>query len=119
MARGGRTKKVKRNRVYHPPHGCLTARLLRMSKFDANGCLIWQGSKSKDGYGRLCFWTPAGPRNKAAHLVACQWWGDRLRHEDGLEYSHTCDCTACILPGHRVWETHAANMARRSLEVPF
>jgi hypothetical protein len=100
---------------------CLTARLLANSHFNKRGCLLWDGAKSKDSYGRISFWTKNGTRKKSAHSVAFKLWGGKFPRSKKLEYSHQCGNANCISPTHCLWETHAQNCAKKGEyeDVPF
>jgi len=68
-----------------------------------NGCLIWQGRRSKDGYGVLRW---RGEMD-LAHRVAF-----KLAHgpiPEGLHILHRCDTPPCILPSDIFAGTPAEN----------
>ena len=84
--------------------GDLGKKLLAMSEVDAGGCLIWSGSKSTKGYGRV-------------------WWEGRLHQAhrasytanvgaipEGLHVLHRCDNPSCINHEHLFLGTNLDNV---------
>lgn len=79
------------------------AEVLASRSIDRDGCRLWQGSYTQDGYGRL------------------RWNGERVTHriayilangpiDDDLQVLHRCDTPACIRPDHLFLGTHTDNM---------
>ena len=64
------------------------------SKSDERGCLIWSGSKTTLGYGRL---TKKGARH-IAHRMAYERFKGPVPEE--LEVCHSCDNPSCVNPDH-------------------
>lgn len=61
---------------------------------DANGCWIWQGEITANGYGRFS----VGSRNLLAH----RWAYEQARGPigDGLTIDHLCRVKSCVNPDH-------------------
>ena len=68
------------------------------------GCWLWFG-KERGGYGRI--WSDG--LLKGAHRVSYELHNGDI--PDGMEVTHTCDCTHCVNPDHLVVGDHAFNMA--------
>lgn len=72
-----------------------------------NDCVIWEGSKTRDGYGRLTH----NSKTVLAHRLAyCQANGLMLSDITGLEIRHKCDVRDCVNPLHLEPGSHADNM---------
>ena len=76
----------------------------------ASGCLLWQGAKNADGYGRRWF----KGRMLRVHRIAC------MAHHgtptaDSPHALHSCDNKACFLPAHVRWGTPSENMRDSSM----
>lgn len=82
-----------------------------------NGCWLWSGHRSADGYGKLTI----GRSAQLAHRVSWQ-----LHHGPipaGLRVLHRCDNPPCVNPDHlflgtqadNVRDMHAKNRARKAL----
>ena len=84
-----------------------TERLARKAVRDpATGCLIWRGTVTPKGYGRVCV---AG-RQRYAHRVAYELAVQPIA--DGLVLDHLCRNRACIEPTHLEPVTNRENLAR-------
>ena len=69
-----------------------------------NGCLEWQGAKSKNGYGQV-YW-----QNKVIYThraIATIYHG---QPSEGQEVLHSCDNRSCCSPSHLSWGTRKQNM---------
>lgn len=76
------------------PDSVYKDRLWSRCEIQANGCWIYQGTQTSNGYGLLCY------RNKAwrTHRLAFKLW-----HGDvpaGHFVCHTCDTPLCCNPAH-------------------
>lgn len=74
-----------------------------------NGCLIWQGSKNKSGYGYAAFGEP-GPKRRPhlAHRIVCILvYGEPQPGQFAL---HSCDQPSCINPHHLRWGSPKENV---------
>ena len=71
-----------------------------------NGCWLWQGSKTKEGYGQ--FWVDG--KHEPAHRWAYETIVNPL--PQGLECDHLCQVTCCVKPWHIEPVTRQVNMLR-------
>jgi hypothetical protein len=77
-----------------------------------DGCWIWTGSLTDDGYGNVWF----DGKCQGAHCVAYELTFGPI--PEGLELDHKCHVRACCNPDHLEPVTHAENMKRvRSLQA--
>lgn len=72
----------------------------------SNGCWVWTGSKSADGYGRFY----SGGILLFAHRISAVLGG--LGLTGGLVIDHLCRNRACCNPGHLEPVTHRENTLR-------
>lgn len=74
-----------------------------------SGCLLWTGTKDKDGYGRR------GARigEKRAHRYAYAAAHGPI--PEGMIVRHSCDTPACCNPAHMVLGTQADNIGDKVL----
>jgi hypothetical protein len=70
------------------------------------GCLVWQGSKTAQGYGDLRF----DHKHKLAHRLAYE--NAKGPIPEGLYIDHLCRRRDCINPDHLEPVTHAENLKR-------
>ncbi|QXI63447.1 hypothetical protein CP157_01165 [Paracoccus marcusii] len=78
------------------------------AKVDRSGeCWIWQGSKDRQGYGRIK--SPGKRVNLKAHRVAYAMVHERDPGEDLV--LHGCDNPSCCNPLHLEAGTHSDNMS--------
>src|SRR4051812_35565283 len=63
-------------------------------EFGLRGCWLWQGGKTKDGYG-VFWWTG---RAFLVHRIAYEL--DKGEIPPGENILHSCDVPACFNPGH-------------------
>jgi helix-turn-helix protein len=80
-------------------------RLLLRREISAAGCWEWQGSRDKDGYGRVRL---AGKMWRVHRLAATRWLG--LAQGSDLVVAHACDNPACFNPAHLTVTTQWANV---------
>lgn len=69
-----------------------------------DGCWLWQGAKTADGYGSITF---RGER-QYAHRLSWVIYGNVLSPDK--EICHTCDNPPCIRPEHLFQDIHKVNM---------
>ena len=81
----------------------LQERLLARSE-EANGCLLWTGGKSSNGYGQI--W--ADGKMVSTHRAAYLTWIGEI--PEGMKVLHTCDTHNCIAPDHLFLGTQLDNM---------
>ena len=62
---------------------------------DKSKCILWRGTKDKDGYGRVCINHTTEVR---AHRISYLLFKGSIKK--GLSVCHTCDTPACINPEH-------------------
>ena len=90
---------------------CPATDLARFSAscLQVGGCLIWQASKTDDGYGAF----KVGGQVALAH----KWNWERTKGQvpTGRELDHLCRVRACVLPAHLEPVTHAENVRRGEL----
>ncbi len=80
---------------------------LKANSFHAdNGCIIWTGTKTKEGYGFIV----AEGTNKSTHRVAYELAKGVI--PDGLFIDHLCRNPSCINPDHLEAVTQKINNLR-------
>jgi hypothetical protein len=80
-----------------------------------DGCWIWQGGKSKLGYGSI-WGGPGNPRHLMAHRVSWELVNGPI--PDGLHIDHLCRNPSCVNPAHLEPVTRSVN-AQRGLCGPL
>ena len=76
-------------------------RLIKRSHFNARGCLIWEGAKNNDGYGRISVVHLGQRFNFYVHRLAWQLAHDPRDIPYWREIAHkVCDCPPCFHPDH-------------------
>lgn len=73
---------------------------------DDNGCWIWVGARSKQGYGNVS----VGGRCLRAHRVSYEVFRGPI--PVGLQIDHLCRVRACVNPDHLEAVTQQENMRR-------
>lgn len=81
-------------------------RVLTKVSQDSNGCWVFQGSLTGNGYGRIN--TPNGVR--PAHRVTYEYFISEV--PEGLVLDHLCRNRACVNPYHLDPVTQSVNLAR-------
>lgn len=88
----------------------LRAALAAKSVHDASGCIVWQASKSANGYGRQAVGSAHGDPIAYAHCLA--WELEHGPLDPGMELDHKCRNRACINTQHLEAVTHRENGIR-------
>ncbi len=81
------------------PSGCyprksLLERLMTRIVVDDNGCWVWQGSITTEGYGQI----RGGGRMLRTHRASYEEWVGPI--PEGLQIDHLCRVRACCNPVH-------------------
>ena len=82
------------------------ARIRSLIKISDDGCWLWQGRLTRDGYGA----TGAAGRSVLAHRLSYETFVGPI--PEGLEIDHLCRVRACVNPAHLEPVTHAENVRR-------
>lgn len=81
----------------------------QVDKGDGDGCWLWTGQRSKDGYGR--FWVSSNPTVRVrAHRWAYEHANGPI--PDDLPLDHLCRTLLCVKPSHLEVVTHRQNILR-------
>jgi hypothetical protein len=73
---------------------------------DANGCWLWTGYLTPDGYGRF----QLDRSSRVAHRVGYEIYVGPI--SEGLELDHLCRVRHCVNPEHLEAVTHDENLRR-------
>ena len=82
--------------------------LSKVAKADDNGCTVWTGLTSRQGYARFSI----GTTDFRAHKLAYVWAHGPVA--EGLVIDHLCRVRHCVNVEHLEAVTHAENMRRGS-----
>ena len=90
-------------RRHGSPYRNLEERLLANSFQDENGCWLWLGTKSRDGYGRISLWITGEGRRRVlqAHRLSYTVFIGEIPPGHDLDHSLGC-LRCCIHPNHLV-----------------
>ena len=82
----------------------------------STGCWHFRGGGSVMGGYQYFKFTGARVRLNVAHVLH-MLYTETAPPDDDREYSHRCNHSLCIKPGHLVLETHAENLARKQCKI--
>ena len=94
-----------------PPHvldRAEHARFMRNVKPDPDGCWLWQGPTTPNGYGK---YRRPGQRERVAHRVLWEHYNGPV--PDGMELDHLCRARNCVRPEHFEVVTPSENTRRQ------
>lgn len=92
----------------------LTNTLVGRSVRSADGCLIWQGSTNKQGYGRLFVSVDDVVVASLAHRVAWEIANGPI--PPGMKVCHRCDNPPCVETAHHFLGTQLDNLTDMKLK---
>jgi len=102
----GRPKGSKNRQPYNRAMRDPVERFLEKIEVSPNGCWVWKGQISSNGYGH--FWW-AG-RMSTAHRFSYEFFREFI--PDNLEPDHLCRNRSCVNPDHLELVTRSVNMKR-------
>lgn len=85
-------------------------RVLARIEIDDNGCWIWQGAKSKKGYGSIGIRIDGRKTTTSPHRVTYEALVGSI--PDGLHLDHLCRVPSCCNPDHLEPVTPGENIRR-------
>lgn len=81
-------------------------KLMSKVAIDSNGCWLWQGGKTYDGYARV----HAGGKTRRVHRLMYQYHKGPI--PEGLQLDHLCRVRHCVNPNHLEAVTARENLMR-------
>lgn len=99
---------------FQPIYGSLKERLIANTQMRVDGCWIWQGSVTKDGYAKFNYREGGKHKTARVHRVMFELLTG-VKLPSSIELDHQCYIRCCIRPGpgHCMPATKAENLANR------
>lgn len=100
-------------------YGCRIKRKCKIPKDDPDGCWIFEGSKTKGGYGVL--WMVEKGRNlmRHAHRIAYAVWCGPIKTGWAVEHHDFCGTRLCCNPRHLKLVQQPLAIGHQPIEIDF
>jgi hypothetical protein len=116
---GGRQVSLTSTKTYLLAPEIMQRVLSKVLPSNEDGCWLWGGYCSKDGYGEFSLRVKGRPNSKyRAHRLV--WAAYRGEPDPSLDLDHLCRIRACVNPSHLEMVTRRENLARGlTIVAPF